>query len=54
MIKRFLKDTFWGRLDFMLFDTPPGTSDEHLSVVKLLQSARPRGAIIVTTPQQVC
>jgi len=31
MIKRFLKDTFWGRLDIMFFDTPPGTSDEHLS-----------------------
>ncbi len=53
-IKRFLKDTFWGRLDHLIFDTPPGTSDEHLTVVKLLGSAcRPRGAILVTTPQRL-
>ena len=33
--------------------TPPGTSDEHLTVVKSLINARPEGAIIVTTPQEV-
>ncbi len=38
MIKRFLKDTFWGRLDYLIIDTPPGTSDEHLSVVAALAS----------------
>lgn len=34
-------------------DTPPGTSDEHLTVVKLLKSVNPDGALIVTTPQTV-
>ena len=31
--------------------TPPGTSDEHLSVVKLLMNTKPEGAILVTSPQ---
>eukprot|EP01112_Ceratiomyxa_fruticulosa_P000139 TRINITY_DN1015_c0_g1_i3.p1 TRINITY_DN1015_c0_g1~~TRINITY_DN1015_c0_g1_i3.p1 ORF type:complete len:311 (+),score=52.76 TRINITY_DN1015_c0_g1_i3:219-1151(+) len=53
LIKRFLKDTFWGRLDFMIIDTPPGTSDEHLAVLSNLSTAQPTGAIIVTTPQDV-
>ena len=34
-------------------DTPPGTSDEHLTVVKALKNVQPDGAIIVTTPQTV-
>ena len=34
-------------------DTPPGTSDEHLTIVKTLVNAKPEGAIIVTTPQDV-
>jgi hypothetical protein len=34
-------------------DTPPGTSDEHLTVVAALKSSRPDGAIIVTTPQEI-
>ncbi|XP_077986000.1 uncharacterized protein LOC144440482 isoform X2 [Glandiceps talaboti] len=53
MIKRFLKDTLWGKLDFLVFDTPPGTSDEHLTVIKTLQNSRPDGAVIVSTPQNV-
>ena len=34
-------------------DTPPGTSDEHMSIVKLLKNAKPDGAVLVTTPQEV-
>ena len=34
-------------------DTPPGTSDEHLTVVKALKNVRPDGAVVVTTPQDV-
>jgi len=34
-------------------NTPPGTSDEHLSIIKILTNARPDGAVIVTTPQEV-
>jgi Mrp family chromosome partitioning ATPase len=49
-----LRDTFWGRLDVLLFDTPPGTSDEHLTIIKLLRGAtKPEGVIVVTTPQEV-
>lgn len=40
MIKRFLKDVLWGRLDALIIDTPPGTSDEHLSVLAALQVCR--------------
>ncbi|KAJ1855454.1 cytosolic Fe-S cluster assembly factor nbp35 [Coemansia sp. RSA 2703] len=53
MIKQFLKDVDWGTLDYLLFDTPPGTSDEHLAVVQLLRDSGITGAIIVTTPQEV-
>jgi Mrp family chromosome partitioning ATPase len=31
-ILQFLRDVYWGRLDFLIVDTPPGTSDEHLTV----------------------
>ena len=51
MIKQFLKDVKWGMLDFLIVDSPPGTGDEPLSVVQLLENAD--GAIIVTTPQEV-
>ena len=34
-------------------DTPPGTSDEHLSLVNYLGDANLKGAIVVTTPQEV-
>lgn len=51
MIKQFLKDVNWGDLDFLIVDSPPGTGDEPLSIVQLLENAD--GAIIVTTPQEV-
>lgn len=51
LIKQFLTDVTWGELDALIIDTPPGTSDEHLSIVTYLQDAKIDGAIIVTTPQ---
>lgn len=51
MIKKFLRDVDWGTLDYLLIDTPPGTSDEHLSVVQYLSQARLDGAVLLTTPQ---
>ena len=51
MIKQFIQDVSWGELDFLLIDTPPGTSDEHISVVEYLKEAKTDGAIVVTTPQ---
>ena len=53
LIKQFLKDVDWGDMDFLLVDTPPGTSDEHLSVNSFLKESGVDGAIIVTTPQEV-
>ena len=53
LIKRILKETFWGKLDYLLFDTPPGTSDEHLTVIKFLKSLGLNGALLVTTPQKL-
>ncbi|KAI9675192.1 MAG: cytosolic Fe-S cluster assembly factor nbp35 [Trizodia sp. TS-e1964] len=53
LIKQFLKDVDWGELDFLLVDTPPGTSDEHLSVNTFLKESGVDGAILLTTPQEV-
>ncbi|XP_044467091.1 cytosolic Fe-S cluster assembly factor NBP35-like [Mangifera indica] len=53
LIKQFLKDVYWGEIDFLVVDAPPGTSDEHISIVQYLQATGIDGAIIVTTPQQV-
>jgi ATP-binding protein involved in chromosome partitioning len=51
MIKQFLKDVEWGALDFLIIDSPPGTGDEPLAIIQLLEKAD--GAIVVTTPQEV-
>ncbi|CAN1333165.1 Cytosolic Fe-S cluster assembly factor NBP35, partial [Linum perenne] len=53
LIKQFVKDVYWGEIDFLVVDAPPGTSDEHISIVQFLQATGIDGAIIVTTPQQV-
>ncbi|KAF2403266.1 protein NBP35 [Trichodelitschia bisporula] len=53
LIKRFLKDVEWGDLDLLVVDTPPGTSDEHLSVNSFLTASGVDGAVLVTTPQEV-
>ena len=53
LIKQFLKDVDWGEMDYLLVDTPPGTSDEHLSVTSFLKESGIDGAIMVTTPQEV-
>ncbi|KTF82792.1 hypothetical protein cypCar_00038584 [Cyprinus carpio] len=51
MIKQFLRDVDWGEVDYLIVDTPPGTSDEHLSIVQYLSGAGIDGAVIITTPQ---
>lgn len=57
MVRQFLSDVHWGSIDYLLIDTPPGTSDEHISLVEtLLKTAQPgqvSGAVIVTTPQAI-
>ncbi|CAN8304872.1 unnamed protein product [Cochlearia groenlandica] len=53
LIKQFLKDVYWGDIDYLVVDAPPGTSDEHISIVQYLLGTGIDGAIIVTTPQEV-
>ena len=55
MIKQFLQDVMWGELDYLIIDTPPGTSDEQISTIEFLKSAGVNldGGVIVTTPQAV-
>ncbi|SOV13997.1 cytosolic Fe-S cluster assembly factor NBP35, putative [Plasmodium gaboni] len=49
LIKQFLCDVYWKNLDFLIIDTPPGTSDEHLTICSYLKDNLD-GCIIVTTP----
>jgi len=49
-LKQLIADADWGELDYFILDTPPGTSDIHLT---LLQTLSITGAVIVSTPQQV-
>jgi len=51
LIRQFLRDVRWGELDYLIVDSPPGTGDEPLSVIQLLEDAD--GAIVVTTPQDI-
>ncbi|KAL0694492.1 hypothetical protein Bca4012_061672 [Brassica carinata] len=51
LIKQFLKDVYWRDIDYLVVDTPPGTSDEHITIASCLAGID--GAIIVTTPQEV-
>lgn len=54
LIQTFLRDVDWGVLDYLIVDTPPGTSDEHISIVQLLtKAAQIDGAVVVTSPQDV-
>mmetsp|Transcript_9696 Transcript_9696/g.11640 ORF Transcript_9696/g.11640 Transcript_9696/m.11640 type:complete len:370 (+) Transcript_9696:123-1232(+) len=55
LIEQFFTTVDWGDLDYLIVDTPPGTSDEHISVVQLLKRyLKPTdGAVVVTTPQEV-
>lgn len=53
MIKQFVTAVDWGQLDYLIVDTPPGTSDEHLTLCEALAALDPTGAVVVTTPQNV-
>lgn len=49
-LTQMFTDTYWGELDYLLIDLPPGTGDIHLSLV---QTVPLDGAVIVSTPQEV-
>ena len=49
-LKQLIADADWGELDYFILDTPPGTSDIHLT---LMQTLSITGAVIVSTPQSV-
>jgi Mrp family chromosome partitioning ATPase len=53
LIKQFLTDVVWNELDYLIIDTPPGTSDEHISIVQYLKATSIDGAVVITTPQEV-
>ncbi|MBN1693930.1 Mrp/NBP35 family ATP-binding protein [candidate division WOR-3 bacterium] len=50
VIQQFLSDIQWGKLDWLIVDSPPGTGDEPLSMAQLVPAS---SAIIVTTPQEI-
>ena len=49
-LKQLISEANWGELDYFILDTPPGTSDIHLTLIQTLDIT---GAVIVSTPQQV-
>jgi len=49
-IRQFIADVDWGELDFLVIDSPPGTGDEHMTVLKTVPDAL---CVVVTTPQEV-
>lgn len=49
-LTQMFTDAYWGKLDYLLIDLPPGTGDIHLSLV---QTVPLDGAIVVSTPQEV-
>ncbi len=55
MIKQFMNDVVWNDLDYLLIDTPPGTSDEHMSILENLKQMTDikTSAVLITTPQVI-
>jgi len=49
-LTQLFRDAYWGELDYMIIDLPPGTGDIHLTLVGSIPIT---GAVIVSTPQQV-
>lgn len=50
VIRQFLADVYWGDLDYLIIDSPPGTGDEPLTIAQTISDCQ---AVIVTTPQEI-
>ena len=50
-LRQSIEDVYWGELDYLVVDLPPGTGDEPLTIAQLISNAD--GSVIVTTPQDV-
>ena len=55
LMTQFFGNVDWGELDYLVTDFPPGTSDEHITMMQLLKPilVPGDGAVVVTTPQEV-
>lgn len=49
-IQQLIGEAAWGELDYLIIDSPPGTGDEHLSILQMIPDAL---CLVVTTPAQV-
>jgi ATP-binding protein involved in chromosome partitioning len=49
-INQLFADAYWGDLDYLVFDLPPGTGDIHLTLVQAVQIT---GVVVVSTPQEI-
>ncbi|MFP4083609.1 MAG: P-loop NTPase [Desulfonatronovibrio sp.] len=49
-IRQFVSDVDWGDLDYLIIDSPPGTGDEPMTVLKTIPDAL---CVVVTTPQEI-
>ncbi len=49
-LTQMITDAYWGELDFMIIDLPPGTGDIHLSLVQAVPLS---GVVVVSTPQNI-
>lgn len=49
-IRQFIADVSWGDLDFLVIDSPPGTGDEHMTLLQIIPDAL---SLMVTTPQEI-
>src|SRR5690554_6281776 len=49
-LTQLFKDAYWGDLDYMIVDLPPGTGDVHLTMVQQIPLS---GAVVISTPQEI-
>jgi Mrp family chromosome partitioning ATPase len=49
-IRQFIADVQWEVLDYLVIDSPPGTGDEHMTILKMIADAL---CLVVTTPQEI-